>query len=413
MSIERSDMVSVDGQADERASELYWDPFDIQIDTSPYEIWRRLRDEAPVYHNDRFGFFALSRFDDVDAAHRDPATFSSAHGTVLELMTDDPYPDAPLIFLDPPEHTRLRALVSRAFTARRVNELEDRIRQLCTDFLDRQVGSRGFDYLQDFAVRLPSLVISSLFGVPIEEQDDVRHLIDTMFTIEPGVGTMNPTAFQATADLHAYFSSLLTIRLETPTDDMLTALTVAEIKLDDGSVRRLTISEAALFAVMVVSAGTETVARLLGWAAVTLDANPDQRAELARDFSLIPNAVEELLRYEAPSPVQARIATRAVEIHGTVIPEASKVLLLTGSAGRDERQFSDADRFDIHRQFSTHMSFGYGVHFCLGAALARLESRVALEETLRRFPVWEVDHTRAVRLHTSTVRGYSSVPIRI
>jgi cytochrome P450 len=198
--------------------ELSWDPFDTEIDTAPYEIWRRLRDEAPVYRNERFDFYALSRFDDVDRASRDPATFSSAHGTVLELMTDEPYPDAPLIFLDPPEHTRLRALVSRAFTPRRVNELEDRIRELCADFLDRQVGRDGFDYVQDFAARLPSLVISSLFGVPLAEQDDVRHLIDTMFTIEPGVGTMNPTALQATADLNTYFAGLLDERRARRTD---------------------------------------------------------------------------------------------------------------------------------------------------------------------------------------------------
>jgi cytochrome P450 len=393
--------------------ELSWDPFDTEIDTAPYEIWRRLRDEAPVYHNEQFGFFALSRFDDVDHASRDPATFSSAHGTVLELMTDQPYPDAPLIFLDPPEHTRLRALVSRAFTPRRVNELEDRIRELCADFLDRQIGHDEFDYVQDFAARLPSLVISSLFGVPLAEQDGVRRLIDTMFTIEPGVGTMNPTALQATTDLNTYFAGLLEERRARPTDDMLSALHAAELRLDDGTVRRLSTPEAALFAVMLVSAGTETVARLLGWAAVTLAAHPDQRADLARDTGLVANAVEELLRYEAPSPVQARYVTSPVELHDVTIPEGSKVLLLTGSAGRDERQYPDPDRFDVRREFSTHLSFGYGVHFCLGAALARLESRIALEETLRRFPEWEVDHDRAVRLHTSTVRGYSSVPIRI
>jgi cytochrome P450 len=393
--------------------ELYWDPFDTDIDAEPYEVWRRLRDEAPLYRNERYGFYALSRFDDVDRASRDPSTFSSAHGTVLELMTDEPYPDAPLIFLDPPEHTRLRALVSRAFTPRRVNELEDRIRELCADFLDRQAGGEGFDYVQDFAARLPSLVISSLFGVPLAEQDDVRRLIDTMFTIEPGVGTLNPTALQATADLNTYFGALLEERRARPTDDMLSALNAAELRLDDGSVRRLSSAEAALFAVMLVSAGTETVARLLGWAAVTLAAHPDQRAALAVDPSSVPNAIEELLRFEAPSPVQARFVTSAVELHGVTLPAASKVLLLTGSAGRDERQYPDADRFDVRREFSTHLSFGYGVHFCLGAALARLESRIALEETLRRFPEWEVEHERAVRLHTSTVRGYSSVPIRI
>ena len=291
--------------------------------------------------------------------------------------------------------------------------MEDRVRGLCADFLDRHVGAGEFDYLVDFAAPLPSLVVSSLFGVPIEEQEATRHLIDTMFTIEPGVGTMNDVALGATADLNQYFAGLLESRLAHPTDDMLTALVVAEIEDADGTARRLTVQEAALFAVMLVSAGTETLARLLGWAAVTLDAHPDQRAELVAHPGLIPNTIEELLRYEAPSPVQARFTTHPVELHGVQIPEHSKVLLLTGSAGRDERQFPEASRFDVRREFSTHLSFGYGVHFCLGAALARLEARVALEETLRRFPTWEVDHDRAVRLHTSTVRGYSSVPIRV
>ncbi|HLG92611.1 MAG TPA: cytochrome P450, partial [Acidimicrobiales bacterium] len=198
-----------------------------------------------------------------------------------------------------------------------------------------------------------------------------------------------------------------------PRDDLLTGLVQAEVAGPDGTTRRLTDEEAAGFANLLVSAGTETVARLLGWAAVVLAEHPDQRAELVADPSLIPGAVEELLRYEAPSPVQGRWTSREVELHGTTIPAGSKVLLLTGSAGRDERVYPDPDRFDIHRRFDQHVSFGIGPHFCLGAALARLEAKVALEETLARFPEWEVDHARAVRLHTSTVRGYKNVPIRL
>ena len=392
---------------------MNWDPFDVEIDREPYEVWRQLRDDAPAYYNDRYDFWALSRFSDVDAASRDPATFSSAHGTVLELMTHEPYPDAPLIFLDPPDHTRLRSLVSRAFTPRRMQELEARIREVCSDYLDRQSLGSEFDYVKDFAAPLPSLVISSLFGVPLPEQEQLRHQIDLMFHIEPEVGTQNPTVYAAQEEIRRYLSELLTQRRASPQDDMLTVLAAAELELDDGSTRVLTIAEAVLFASMIISAGTETVARLLGWAAVTLEANPGQRAELAADATLIPNAVEELLRFEAPSPVQARLTKRDVELHGTVIPEHARVLLLTGSAGRDERQFPEPDRFDIHRTFDTHLSFGYGVHFCLGAALARTESRIALEETLRRFPEWSVDHDHAVRLHTSTVRGYASVPITV
>jgi cytochrome P450 len=395
-------------------SELYWDPFDVEIDTDPYGIWQRLRDEAPVYRNERYDFYALSRYHDVEAAHRDPKTFSSAHGTVLEMMSPQTMTTGQMIFLDPPDHTRLRTLVSRAFTPRRIGALEQRIRALCVDFLDA-AGARGgrFDYVQDFGARLPAMVIASLLGVPLEDQDRVRGLIDQIFHIEPGVGMINHVSLSAQIELHGYVSDQLTRRQSEPADDMLTDLVQAEIVDADGRTRRLTLEESATFAILLVGAGTETVARLLGWAAVVLDAHPDQRAELAAEPSLVPNAVEELLRFEAPSPVQGRWTTSDVEVAGQVIPGASKVLLLTGSAGRDERAFPDAERFDIHRTFDHHVSFGYGIHFCLGAALARMEGRIALEETLARFPTWTVDRDAARRLHTSTVRGWVEVPIEV
>jgi cytochrome P450 len=394
-------------------ADLSWDPFDTDLDTDPYDTWRRMRDDAPLYHNDQYDFWALSRFADVEAAHRDPKAFCSGHGTVLELMSAEPLPGGQMIFLDPPDHTRLRALVSRAFTPRRVEALEDRIRELSVDFLDRLTGRDSFDYVQDFAVYLPSMVISSLLGVPLGDQEMLRKLIDQVFHIEPGVGMVNDVSLTAQIEINTYIRSQLEECLAHPRDDMLTDLTVAEITDDLGVTRALTIAEGADFANLLISAGTETVARLLGWASVTLEAHPDQRAELAADSSLLPNAVEELLRYEAPSPVQGRWTTREVELHGEVVPANSKVLLLTGSAGRDERAYPDADRFDIHRNFDLHMSFGYGIHFCLGAALARMEGRIALQETLRRYPEWEVDHDNIVRLHTSTVRGFAQVPIRV
>ena len=394
-------------------TELYWDPFDTDIDSDPYETWQRMRDDAPLYHNDRYDFFALTRFADVEAAHRDPKTYCSGHGTVLELMSEATYPGGQMIFLDPPDHTKLRALVSRAFTPRRVDALEDRIRVLSADFLDRLAGRDSFDYVQDFAVYLPSMVISSLLGVPLGDQEMLRKLIDQVFHIEPGVGMINDVSFGAQIEINTYIRAQLEEVLAHPRDDMLTDLSVAEITDDDGVTRRLTIAEGADFANLLISAGTETVARLLGWASVVLAEHPDQRAELAADASLIPNAVEELLRYEAPSPVQGRWTTREVELHDQTVPEGSKVLLLTGAAGRDERAYPGADRFDIHRNLDLHMSFGYGIHFCLGAALARMEGRIALEETLRRFPEWEVDHEHTVRLHTSTVRGYAQVPIHV
>lgn len=392
-------------------TELYWDPFDIDIDTTPYGIWRRMRDEAPLYRNDKYDFWALSRFADVQAASADPRTFLSSRGTVLEMMGGDLSTTSMIIFMDPPEHEALRALVSRAFTPRRVSALEDRIRQVCASLLDPLAGAGGFDYVQDFGAQLPSTIISMLLGVPDSEREEVRHHIDTTFHIEPGVGMINEVSVNSQMWLMNYLTGKLHERRARPEDDLLTGLVQAEVPDAGGGTRRLTDHEAAAFGNLLVSAGTETVARLLGWTAVTLDQHPDQRAELARDASLIPNAVEELLRFEAPSPVQGRWTARPVELHGELVPAESKVLLLTGSAGRDERRYPEPDHFDIHRSLGSHVSFGFGIHFCLGAALARLEGRVAIEETLARFPTWAVDYDRAIRLHTSTVRGWSSVPI--
>jgi cytochrome P450 len=340
--------------------------------------------------------------------------FSSAHGTVLEFMGPEPLINAQMmIFTDPPLHTELRSLASRAFTPRRASQLETRIREICAELLDPYVAGDTFDYVQDFGAQLPSMVISALLGVPPEEREEVRHHIDQTFYIEPGVGMVNDRSFAAQIWMHEYLGRLLERRRQDPVDDMMSDLVQAEITDDDGTTRRLTDDQAVGFVNLLVSAGTETVARLLGWAAVVLDANPDARAEMAADPALLPNAVEELLRYEAPSPVQGRWVTSPVELHGETVPAGGRVLLLTGAAGRDERKFADPDRFDVHRKIDHHVSFGYGIHFCLGAALARLEGRVALEETLARFPEWTVDHDRAVRLHTSTVRGYAEVPIRV
>ena len=394
------------------AEAIYWDPFDTDIDTSPYETWRRMRDEMPLYRNDRLDFWALSRFADVQAAHVDPQTYISGEGTVLELMGSDMSGTGQIIFMDPPQHKKLRTLVSKAFTPSRVASLEDRIRQFSRELLDPQVGGSGFDFLDDFGAQLPSLVISSLLGVSPADRPQVLELINTVFHLEPGVGMINDVSFGAQIGLHTYLTGQLEERRKSPKDDMLTALTQAELT-EDGKVRRLTDKEAADFANLLISAGTETVARLLGWAAIILPEHADQRAAMAADPQLIPAAVEELLRFEAPSPVQGRTLSRPVELYGETLPKGAKVLLLTGSAGRDERVYENADQFDIRRKAEQHVSFGLGVHFCLGAALARMEGRIALEETLARFPNWQADTERAVRLHTSTVRGYKSVPVLV
>ncbi len=393
------------------APDLYWDPFDTAIDADPYDVWRRLRDEQPVYRNDRHGFYALSRYADVEAAHRDPTTYSSAprhrardHDRAADAVGDDDLPrsarpHAAALAREPGVHPR------------RVAHLEDRIRALCADFLAGWQDGEPFDFVQGFGAPLPAMVIATLLGVPEPDQPMVRELIDTTFHHDPEKGMVNDVSLTARIELHQYLEDLVAKRRADPQDDMISDLMAAELADHDGTVRQLTTYEAATFADLLVSAGTETVARLLGWAAVLLDQHPDQRADLAAHPDVIPNAIEELLRYEAPSPVQGRWLTREVELHGVTLPADSKVLLLTGSAGRDERRYPEAGRFDVRRAFDQHVSFGYGIHFCLGASLARLEGRIALEEVLARRPEWTVDHEAAVRLHTSTVRGWVNVPV--
>ena len=395
------------------AETLTYDPYDYEIDADPHPVWRRLRDEAPLYRNDRYDFWALSRYRDVYEASLDAATFSSAHGTVLEMMTDTPDQIPMMIFMDPPEHDQLRGLVSRSFTPRRIGSLEDRIRDLCAAYLDPQVGGKGFDYLADFGARLPVMVIGSLLGVPEDDQDWIRESTDLLLHREPGETEPAGDTVAASNELARYWRDMVAERRRNPRDDMMTDLTQAEISLEDGTTRSLTDAEVEAFIGLLSGAGNETVARFLGWTATTLARNPDQRARLVADPSLIPNAVEELLRYEAPSPVQGRWLTRDLELHGEVVPANSKILLLTGSAGRDERQYDDPDRFDVGRNGGTHVAFGYGIHFCLGAALARMEGRIAIEETLARFPEWDLVEDGLEMVHTSTVRGYAKVPITL
>jgi cytochrome P450 len=250
-------------------------------------------------------------------------------------------------------------------------------------------------------------------GVPASDQEPTRVLVDGIFHIEPGVGMVNDRSVAAGLELVGYLADLITERRSAPQDDLISSLVQAEIADDDGTVRHLTNDECTAFAMLLYSAGTETVAKLLGNAGVVLADEPEQRGELVADHDLIPNAVEELLRFEPPSPIQGRWTTEAVELYGTTVPADAKVLLLTGSAGRDERAFPEPDTFDIHRSMSNHLSFGYGVHFCIGAALARLEGRIALEETFRRFPEWGVDEEGLERVNTSTVRGFRRVPVLI
>jgi len=398
----------------------YYDPYDATIDVDPYPVWRRLRDEAPLYYNEQHDFYALSRFADIHAASLDWQAYSSARGTVLELIdTDGLLADTSesdpsfgmMIFMDPPRHDELRRLVSRAFTPRRVAALDVRIRELCAEFLEPQRGGPGFDYLEDFAAKIPTMVIGALLGVPKQDQDQLRRWGDLMMRLE--TGTVSAEKMEAIERFGAYMHAMVEDRRHVPRDDMISDLLAAEITRDDGSRRTLDHREVMAFFTLLEIAGSETTARLLGWASVLLARYPEARAKLVANRTLIPNAVEELLRYEPPSPIQARFTTHAVEWHGHVVPAQSKMALLTGSAGRDDREYAEPDRFDVERTLDRHVTFGYGVHFCLGASLARLEAEVVIEETLKRFPEWHVDESKVELVRTSTVRGPSRVPIHL
>ena len=396
------------------AVDLYYDPYDPDIDADPHPVWKRLRDEAPVYYNERHDFFALSRYDDVNRALADGETFSSARGIVVEMIDttpapdDDPLPRPMMIMMDPPRHDRLRKLVSRTFTPRRVGLLETRTRELCAETLDPHLGGDSFDYVEECGARIPGMIIGALMGVPTEDQNDIRIWIDDMMRWDPT--NTDPRKAEAGGNIERYLQELVAARRKQPRDDMVSDLLAVAVELDDGSTSKLTHEEIMGFVQLLLFAGNETTARLIGWTALLLARHPDQRAWLVEDPALVPNAIEEILRFEAPSPIQGRLVRREVTMHGTTIPAFSRMALLNGSADRDERHFDEPDRFDIRRTIDRHLAFGYGIHFCIGAALARLEGRVVLEETLARFPDWSTDESGLELVRTSTVRGPAHLP---
>jgi len=394
-------------------SDLYYDPYDVEIDADPYPVFRRLRDEAPCYYNDVHDFYAVSRFADVERSLVDKVTFSSARGGILELIKAGiEIPTGTLIFEDPPTHTIHRQLLSRVFTPRKMLALEDRIRAYCADSLDPLVGADRFDFVADFGAQMPMRVIGMLLGIPEQDQEAVRDRANANIRTEAGKPQDYGDSFDPAAAF-ADFGAYLDWRAEHPSDDLMTELLHAEFEDEHGVTRRLERHELLTYLAVIAGAGNETTTRLIGWAGKVLSDHPDQRRELAADPGLIPNAIEELLRFEPPPPHIGRYVTRDVELHGRTVPEGSAILLLVGAANRDEREFEDPDRFDIRRDIKQHLSFGYGIHFCLGAALARLEGRVALEELLKRFPDWEVDLSSARLAPTSTVRGWETLPASI
>jgi cytochrome P450 len=392
--------------------DVYYDPYDFEIDADPYPIWKRLRDEHPLYYNERYDFYALSRFDDVERASVDWKTYISSRGTLLELIKSGmEVPPGSIIFEDPPTHDIHRGLLSRVFTPRKVLAIEPKVREFCARSLDPLVGSGGFDFIADLGAQMPMRTIGMLLGIPESDQDALRDHMDEGLRLTEGEMPDMSTRLADAQDANSVFVEYIDWRAQHPSDDLMTELLQAEFDDVNGERRRLTRDEVLGYVGLLAAAGNETTMRLIGWTGKVLADHPDQRRMVVDDRSLVANTIEEVLRYESPSPVQARYVTRAVEEHGQTVPEGSVMLLLTAAANRDDRKFAEPDHFDVHRKIDHHLAFGYGIHFCLGAALARLEGRVALDEVLQRWPEWEVDWDRAKQARTSTVRGWESLPV--
>jgi cytochrome P450 len=390
-------------------SRVYYDPYDARISADPFPTFRRLRDEAPIYYNERYDVWALSRHADVEKALVNWETFSNSRSDILEIIKGNfDLPSGVVMFEDPPTHTMHRGLMSRVFTPRRMSELESQVREYCRACLDPLVGTDRFDFVRDLGLRMPMRVIGMLLGIPESDQPAVREMADAAIRTKKG----EPMAVQESAIADgSMFADYIEWRAQHPADDLMTVLLNAEFEDESGTVRKLSRDEVLSYTQVIAGAGNETTGRLIGWLGRLLGDHPDERRALVDDPSLIPNAVEETLRFQPTGLHLARYVLRDIEYYDTTVPAGSAILLLVGSANRDERRHPDPDRYNVRRDLGAHLTFGYGLHFCLGASLARLEGRVALDEVLRRFPNWEVDDDNVVVASTSTVRGFESLPV--
>jgi len=385
-----------------------YDPYDWRIHEDPYPTYARLREEAPVYYSDKRDFYALSRHADVLAAFRDPVNYSNTRGVSLEAAVTEARTVMSFLAMDPPEHTRVRTLVSAGFTPRRVRALEPRIRELASHYLDA-VAERGeCEFIEDFAGKLPMDVISEMLGVPPEHRDELRTWADLVLHREEGNPNVPQAGMEAAANILGYFARHVSARRARPGDDDLTdGLIAARV---DGD--RLEDNDIIAFLFLMIIAGNETTTKLLANALYWLGRNPDQRKRVDENPDLIANWAEETLRYDPSSQLLARTTTRDVTIHDTTIPQGARVALLVGAANRDERAFERPNDFDVERNITASLSFGQGTHFCLGASMARLEAKVSLEEVHRRLRNWQVREDDLVRMHSSNVRGFSRFPLR-
>jgi cytochrome P450 len=388
---------------------VYFDPYDVEINADPYPIYERLREEAPIYHNEPHDFWALSRHEDVQKALTNWQVFSSSRGDLLDILRAGvELPKGVVMWEDPPLHTTHRGLISRVFTPKRMAQLEDQVRAYCIRCLDPLVGSDGFDIITELASMLPMRVIGMLLGIPEQDQVAVRNKTDRDLRTRPGQPMVIVESEMVTGEM---FAEYIEWRSNHPSDDLMTMLLNAEFEDETGETRTLTRQEVMTYTSVLAGAGNETTGRLIGWLAKVLADHPDQRRLVVEDRSLLQNTIEETLRYEPTGHASARYVTGDIEYYGTTLPAGSAVLLLMASANRDRRRFEHPDTYDVLRKDVQHLTFGYGLHFCLGTHLARLEGRVALDELLNRWPEWEVDYSGIKLASTSTVRGWERMPI--
>lgn len=382
---------------------LDYDPFDYDLYDNPYPIYRRLRDEAPVFHNQKYNFWALSRFEDCQSAVRNFKLFSSAQGTSLEPLKAQ----VPLIInSDPPKHTQMRHLIAGMFTPAKVEVLEQEVRDLAKTLLAPHRDKGQLDIIDDFSAKLPMAIICRLLGFPREDEDMLRGLTDLVVHRDEGVFEMPDEGMHATLDLYRYFDEHMRERAKhPPRNDIIASLMQAETNGE------LTHEEVLGYIYIMSIAGNETTTKLIGNMIYQFDQNPDQQALVRDDFALIPSAVEETMRYDGPTQMMARTLTADFELHGKIIPKGAKVALLFTCANRDERKYPNAEAFDVRRNPRDHLGFGGGLHACLGAALARLEARVAIEELLTMMPRFQVDKSGLQRMHSPNVRGFTHVPV--
>jgi cytochrome P450 len=387
---------------------LIYDPYRVELRNDPYPTYKRMRDEAPLYYNEEYDFYAVSRFDDVERGLGDRETYVSSRGDILEMIKGaTSFPPGMFIMEDPPIHTAHRGIVQKVFTPKRVNVLEAKIREFCARALDPLIGTDRFDFITHLGAEMPMRVIGMLLGIPEEDLVKVRQMADTAMATEAG----KPMQLKDSSYTGSGFEEYIDWRYKHPSDDLMTDLINTEFKDGHGVVRKLTRDEVVAMTAMIAGAGNETTNRLIGWTGKVLAEHPDQRREIAKNPALIPAAIEELLRFEPPGPQIARYMVRDAEIHGRKVPAGSAMLFIIAAANRDERRYEDGERFNIHRHMKPHMVFGYGIHSCIGSALARMEGRVALEEVMKRFTDWEVDYDNAVLSSTSTVRGWDTLPV--